>query len=212
MQTRKGQSIEDASMQMIEDEIGEHHYNEKEWPIVRRIIHSTADFDFANKNSIIFHKNAITSGMSALKNGCSIVVDVNGVVGLLNKQNLNDFGNKIVCKISDPEIMELAKKQNKTRSQVAMRESLSEINGGIVAIGNAPTALLEVIDMVNEGIVRPALIIGIPVGFICAVEAKEELEKTDIPFITNKGRKGGSSSAAAIINAIYKLIREESSS
>ena len=213
MQTKKGQSIEDASMQMIEDEIGTHQYNEREWPIVRRIIHSTADFDFADKNKIIFQENAIQSAMNALKKGCSIVVDVNGVIGLLNKQNPKDFGNKIVCKISDPDIMEIAKLEGKTRSQVSMREAKTEIDGGIVAIGNAPTALLEVIEMVKEGIVKPALIIGIPVGFICAVESKEALAKLEnIPFITNLGRKGGSSSASAIINAIFKLIRAELSS
>lgn len=213
MQTKKGQSIEDASMQMIEDEIGPHPYNEKEWPIVRRIIHSTADFDFADKNRIIFHKDAIESGMKALKNGCSIVVDVNGVIGGLNKQNPKDFGNNIVCNISKPEIMELAKKEGKTRSQVSMRTAKSDIDGGVVAIGNAPTALQEVIKMVKEGIVMPALIIGIPVGFICAAESKEELSKLEeVPFITNLGRKGGSSSASAIINAIFKLIRAESSS
>lgn len=166
MQTRKGQSIEDTSMQMIDEEIGTHQYNEKEWPIVRRIIHSTADFDFARENKVIFHKEAIESAMNALKNGCSIVVDVNGVIGGLNKQNPKDFQNKIVCNISNPEIMEMAKKENKTRSQVSMRAALSDIDGGIVAIGNAPTALMEIIQMVKEGIVKPALIIGIPVGFI----------------------------------------------
>ena len=213
MQTEKGQSIEDASMQMIEDEIGTHQYSEKEWPIVRRIIHSTADFDFADKNKIIFHKDAIDSAMNALRNGCSIVVDVNGVIGGLNKQNPKDFGNSIICKISDPEIMELAKKEGKTRSQVSMRAAISDIDGGIIAIGNAPTALMEVIQMVKEGIVKPALIIGIPVGFICAAESKEELSKLEgAPFITNIGRKGGSSSASAIINAIFKLIRAESGS
>lgn len=213
MQTEKGQSIEDASMQMIEDEIGEHQYNEKEWPIVRRVIHSTADFDFANKNKIIFHKDAISSAMNALRNGCSIVVDVNGVIGGLNKQNPKDFGNNIVCNISKPEIMELAKKEGKTRSQVSMRAAISDIDGGVVAIGNAPTALMEVIQMVKDGIVNPALIIGIPVGFICAAESKEELSKLEkAPFITNIGRKGGSSSASAIINAIFKLIRAESAS
>ena len=213
MQTKKGQSIEDASMQMIEDEIGTHQYNEREWPIVRRIIHSTADFDFADKNKLIFQKNAIQSAMNALKKGCSIVVDVNGVIGLLNKQNPKDFGNKIICKISDPEIMKIAKLEGKTRSQISMRKSKEDIDGGIIAIGNAPTALLEVIKMVKEGIIKPALIIGIPVGFICAVESKEGLTKLkDIPFITNLGRKGGSSSAAAIINAIFKIIRAESDS
>ena len=213
MQTKKGQSIEDASMKMIEDEIGSHTFNEKEWPIVRRIIHSTADFDFADKNKLIFHKDAIESGMNALKNGCSIVVDVNGVIGGFNKQNPKDFGNKIICNISKPEIMELAKKEGKTRSQVSMRAAISDINGGVVVIGNAPTALIEVIKMVKEGIVKPALIVGIPVGFICAAESKEELSKLDeAPFITNLGRKGGSSSASAIINAIFKLIRAESAS
>lgn len=213
MQTEKGQSIEDSSMEMIENEIGNHNYNNKEWPIVRRIIHSTADFDFAGKNKIIFSKNAIESGLNALKQGCNVIVDVNGVLGGLNKQNPKDFGNKIVCNISNPEVMELAKKQNKTRSQVSMRFASSDIDGGIVAIGNAPTALLEIIKMVREGIVTPALIIGIPVGFICAPESKEELANlTEVPFITNIGRKGGSSSASAIINALYKLLRAESHS
>ncbi len=212
MQTEKGQSIEDASMQMIEDEIGTHQYNEKEWPIVRRVIHSTADFDFAGKNKIIFHKDAIESAMNALRKGCSIIVDVNGVIGGLNKQNPKDFRNNIICNISNPKIMELAKKEGKTRSQVSMRAAISDIDGGVVAIGNAPTALMEIIQMVKEGIVKPALIIGIPVGFICAAESKEELLKLQAPFITNIGRKGGSSSASAIINAIFKLIREESAS
>ncbi len=213
MQTRKGQSIEDASMEMIESEIGNHDYNEKEWPVVRRVIHSTADFDFAGKNKIIFSNNAVESGTDALRNGCSIVVDVNGVIGGLNKQNPKDFGNKIICNISSPEVMESAKKQNKTRSQVSMRVASSDIDGGIVAIGNAPTALLELIQMVKEGLVKPALIIGIPVGFICASESKEELAKlTEVPFITNIGRKGGSSSASAIVNALYKLVRLESTS
>jgi len=198
---------------MIEREIGNHDYNEKEWPIVRRIIHSTADFDFAGKNKIIFSKNAVELGINALKNGCSIVVDVNGVIGGLNKQNPKDFGNKVICNISSPEVMELAKKQNKTRSQVSMRVASSNIDGGVVVIGNAPTALLEIIGMVKEGTVKPALIIGIPVGFISAPESKEELSKiTQVPFITNIGRKGGSSSASAIVNALYKLLRLESKS
>ena len=212
MQTSKGQSIEDASMQMIENEIGDHSYNKLEWPIVRRIIHSTADFDFAKDNAVIFHKDAIEKGMNALKNGCSIVVDVNGVTGLFNKQNLKDFSNKIVCKISDPELMKSANAKNLTRSQLSMRMSASDINNGVVVIGNAPTALLEIIKMSKEGIIKPALVIGMPVGFISASESKEELAMTNIHHITNKGRKGGSPSAAAIINALFKLIREDSSS
>ena len=206
MQSRKGQSIEDASMQVIEREIGSHSYNKKEWPIVRRVIHSTADFDFARENAIVFHKDAIESGLNALKAGCSIVVDVNGVAGLLNKQNTKKFGNNVICRISDPEITRQVQESNKTRSQMSMRMSSSDIDEGLVVIGNAPTALFEVIQMVKEDITSPALIVGMPVGFISAAESKEELRKVDIPFITNKGRKGGSPSAAAIVNALFKMI------
>ncbi|MEC7711477.1 MAG: precorrin-8X methylmutase [Thermoproteota archaeon] len=208
MQTRRGQEIEDESMQIIENEIGSHPYNEMEWPIVRRIIHSTADFDFAGENKLLFHKDAISNGIDALKNGCSIITDVNGVIGLMNKQNPKDFGNNLICNISDPKLMESAKKTGKTRAQMSMRIAEKEINGGIVVVGNAPTALLEVMEMVKEGLVKPALVIGIPVGFVSAVESKDELSKTDIPFITNIGRKGGSPCASAIINALYKLLRQ----
>jgi len=208
MQTRKGQEIEDESMQIIESEIGSHSYNEMEWPIVRRIIHSTADFDFAGENKILFHKDAISDGINALKNGCSIIADVNGVIGLMNKQNPKDFGNDLICNISDPVLMESAKKAGKTRAQMSMRVAEKEIDGGIVVVGNAPTALLEVMEMFREGLVKPALVVGIPVGFVSAVESKDELSKTNIPFITNVGRKGGSPCASAIINALYKLLRQ----
>ena len=208
MQTRKGQSIEDESMEIIEHEVGSHPYNDMEWPIVRRVIHATADFDFAGKNKMIFHKDAITSGISALKDGCSIITDVNGVIGGLNKQNPKDFGNNIICNISDSGLAERAKQENKTRAQISMRVAALEMDGGIVVIGNAPTALLEVIKMIREGITKPALVIGIPVGFVSAAESKEELQTVSIPFITNIGRKGGSSCAASIVNALFKLLRE----
>ena len=210
MQTRKGQSIEDESMEIIEREVGSHPYTDTEWPMVRRIIHATADFDFAGKNKIVFHKDAITSGTSALKNGCSIIKDVNGVIGGLNKQNPKDFGNNIICNISDPSLAERAKQENKTRAQMSMRIAASDMNDGVVVIGNAPTALLEVIKMINEGVTKPALVVGIPVGFVSAAESKEELQTIDVPFITNTGRKGGSSCAASIVNALFKLLRENS--
>jgi precorrin-8X/cobalt-precorrin-8 methylmutase len=209
MITQKGQSIEDKSMEIIENEIGSHPYSKNEWPIVRRVIHSTADFDFARQNMIVFDKNAISSGINALKNGCNIIVDVNGVIGGLNKENLKEFGNKAICSISDLKIMEEAKKLNKTRAQTSMRMAASEMNGGVVAIGNAPTALVEVIQMIREDVTRPALVIGIPVGFVCAVESKEELQTVDIPYITNKGRKGGSPCASAIVNALFKILKEK---
>ena len=208
MQTRKGQSIEDESMEIIEREVGSHPYNDMEWLIVRRVIHATADFDFAGKNKIVFHKDAITSGISALKDGCSIITDVNGVIGGLNKQNPKDFGNNIICNISDSGLAERAKQENKTRAQMSMRLASLEMDGGIVIVGNAPTALLEVIKMIREGVTLPALVVGIPVGFVSAAESKEDLQTVDVPFITNIGRKGGSSCAASVVNALYKLLRE----
>jgi len=114
----------------------------------------------------------------------------------------------MICNISDPSLMESAKKAGKTRAQMSMRVAEKEIDGGIVVVGNAPTALLEVMKMFREGLVKPALVIGMPVGFVSAVESKDELSKTEIPFITNIGRKGGSPCASAIINALYKLLRQ----
>jgi precorrin-8X/cobalt-precorrin-8 methylmutase len=204
--TQKGQSIEDKSMEIIDSEIGSHPYSPDEWTIVKRIIHSTADFDFARENKVIFHKDAIQSAIEALQKGCNIIVDVNGVIGGFNKDNMKKFGNQVICSISDPQVVEEAKKLNKTRAQTSMRLTAKQMNHGIVVIGNAPTALIEVIQMIKEGITSPALVIGIPVGFVCAVESKDELHTTNVPYITNIGRKGGSPCASAIVNALYKIL------
>ena len=133
---------------------------------------------------------------------------MNGVIGGLNKQNPKDFGNNIICNISDPDLAEKSTQEDKTRAEMSMRIAASDMNDGVVVIGNAPTALLEVIKMIQEKVTKPALIIGIPVGFVSAVESKEELQKIDTPFITNIGRKGGSSCAASIVNALFKLLKE----
>ena len=208
MQADIGKSIEYRSMEIIDNEIGEHGYNEREWTVVKRVIHTTADFDFARKNKMIFHEEAIMNGINALKNGCKIIVDVNGVIGGLHKKNLRDFKIDVICNIANDMVKNKAKKYNKTISQTAMREAIEHMNGNIIAIGNAPTALLEVIKICNEQAITPSLIIGIPVGFISASESKEQLIKNcSVPFITNVGRKGGSACAAAIINALFKLIR-----
>jgi len=206
--SEKALDIEKKSMAIIEQEVGEHNYNELEWIIVRRIIHATADFDFARQNAIIFHKDAIVSALDAIAKKCAIVGDSDIVLAGLNKKSLNDFGVRRICNISDASIAEEAKKLNRTRAEVAMRKTTDDIDNGIVAIGNAPTALYEVIRMVNEGVVKPSLIIGIPVGFVSAVESKEELLSVDVPYITNKGRKGGSTVAASIINALLGIYRE----
>jgi precorrin-8X/cobalt-precorrin-8 methylmutase len=199
--------IEENSMKIIESEIGIHGYTKAQWNIVRRVIHATADFDFAkpDKNGIIFSTNAIENAFSAFKQRRHIVVDVNMVLSGINKKSVVKIGTNLICNISNKEVVEISKNQNKTRSTVAMRYSSKEIDGGIVVIGNAPTALYEVIKMVNEDAVRPSLVIGIPVGFVSASESKLELSKANVEFITNIGRKGGSPAASSIINALMLM-------
>ena len=201
----KALDIEEKSFDVIDREICSHSYNELEWNIVRRVIHATADFDFARSGLIIFHKNAIEAAFQAIKNKCSIITDVEMVFSAINKKSLTNLGLRIQCNISNPEVINEARKLNKTRSQMAMRCTATEMNGGIVVIGNAPTALYETINMIREGVTKPALVVGVPVGFVSAAESKNELSKLDIPFITNLGRKGGSPAAASIINAIMLL-------
>ena len=199
--------IEEDSMKIIESEIGIHRYTKAQWNIVRRIIHATADFDFAkpDKNGIIFSTNAIENALGAFKQRRHIVVDVNMVLSGINKKSVAKIGTNLICNISNKDVVEISKNQNKTRSTVAMRYSSKEIDGGIVVIGNAPTALYEVIKMVNEGAARPSLVIGIPVGFVSASESKLELSKANVEFITNIGRKGGSPAASSIINALMLM-------
>ena len=211
--SEKAFDIEKKSFEIIESEIGSHEYNEIEWIIVRRVIHATADFDFAGKAKIIFHKKAIESALNALRNRCSIVTDVDMVLASISKKSIRDLGLKAVCYISDPTVAEQARMLGKTRSETAMRRAANDMDGGIIAVGNAPTALYEVVSMVREGAIKPALIVGIPVGFVSAAESKEELAKlSDVPFITNVGRKGGSSAVSSIINAIMLLYQSKKSS
>jgi precorrin-8X/cobalt-precorrin-8 methylmutase len=200
--------IEKLSFEIIDKEIGPHSYNELEWAIVRRVIHATADFEFANKGKIIFHNNPIDAAFNAIKNKCNIVTDVDMILSALNKKSIADLGLNTACYISDKNIIDKARIYNKTRSEMAMRYAADKINGGIVAIGNAPTALYEIIKMVREDITKPALIIGIPVGFVSASESKEELAKINTPFISNIGRKGGSPAASSIVNSIMLLYKE----
>ena len=199
--------IEENSMKIIESEIGIHGYTKAQWNIVRRVIHATADFDFAkpDKNGIIFSTNAIEKAYATFKQRRHIVVDVDMVLSGINKKSVAKIGTNLICNISNKDVVEISKNQNKTRSTVAMRYSSKEIDGGIVVIGNAPTALYEVIKMVNEDAVRPSLVIGIPVGFVSASESKLELSKANVEFITNIGRKGGSPAASSIINALMLM-------
>jgi precorrin-8X/cobalt-precorrin-8 methylmutase len=204
--------IEKQSFDIIESEIGNHGYIDNEWAVVRRVIHATADFDFAKKDRIIFHENAIESAFLAFSKKSFVVTDVEMVLHGINKKSLLDLSLSGVCFINDPQLKDISKKSNKTRSELAMRKAADQINGGIVIIGNAPTALYELISMIKEKKALPLLVIGIPVGFVSAVESKIDLSKMDVPYITNIGRKGGSPAASSIINSLMLLYSTRQSS
>lgn len=207
--SEKSLGIEEQSMRIIDSEVGTHKYNYLEWSIVRRVIHATADFDFAKSNGIIFSLNAIESAFQAFQKKQNIVTDVEMVLSGINKRSLGRIGIKALCNLSNEQVIEQAKTSEKTRSALAMRYSLPAISDGIVAIGNAPTALYEIISMIREDLVMPALIIGIPVGFVSAVESKAELVNTKCEYITNLGRKGGTPAVSSIVNALMLLYIDE---
>ncbi|MGF9906269.1 precorrin-8X methylmutase [Brevibacillus porteri] len=198
--TVQPQEIEDLSFQIITDELGEHSFTEEQYPVVQRVIHASADFDLGR--SLVFHPDAVKSGIEAIRSGKIVVADVQMVQVGISKNRIEKFGGQVKVYISDRDVMEEAKRLNTTRAIISMRKAIKEADGGIFCIGNAPTALLELIRMVKEGEAKPGLVIGMPVGFVSAAESKEELAKLDIPFITNMGRKGGSPVTVAALNAI----------
>ncbi|ANB60311.1 precorrin-8X methylmutase [Anoxybacteroides amylolyticum] len=201
--TVQPQQIEAKSFQIIDEEIGEHAFTHDQYPIVQRVIHASADF--ALGKSLLFHPNAVEAGIQAIRSGKKVVADVQMVQVGVNKARIEKFGGSVHVYISDPDVIEEAKRLNTTRAIVAMRKAVREAEGGIFAIGNAPTALLELIRLIKEGEARPGLVIGLPVGFVSAAESKEELAKLDVPFITNIGRKGGSTVTVAALNALSIL-------
>jgi len=195
--------IEQESFRIIRSELGPHAFSPDELSVVVRVIHATGDFDFLD--NMRFHPRAIDSGLDALRRGCTIVTDVRMVQAGIASTALEGLGSDSVCDIQHPEVRIQAEKLGLTRSTLAMRRNAGSLEGGIAAIGNAPTALLEVIRLVCEEGVRPALVIGVPVGFVNAVESKDALLELDVPYITALGRKGGSTVAVAIVNALLKL-------
>ncbi|GMO00632.1 precorrin-8X methylmutase [Parageobacillus thermoglucosidasius] len=201
--TVQPQQIEKRSFQIIDEEIGEHHFTEEQYPIVQRVIHASADFELGR--SLLFHPDAVRAGIKAIRSGKTVVADVQMVQVGVNKVRIEKFGGKVKVYISDEDVIAEAKRINTTRAIVAMRKAVKEAEGGIFAIGNAPTALLELIRLIKEGEARPGLVIGLPVGFVSAAEAKAELAKLDVPFITNIGRKGGSTITVAALNALSLL-------
>lgn len=207
--TTFGRSIEDGSFAIIDQEAGAHDFNPDQWEVVRRVIHATADFEY--KNLVKLHPDAIRSGIEALKSGCNIIVDVKMISAGLNEDRLNAYGCKIASYISDDDVIAEAKAKNSTRAIEAMRKAhrLGKLNGSIVAIGNAPTALLETVRLVKEENAKPALVIGVPVGFVSAAESKEAALGLKTPFIVARGRKGGSPIAVAILHALLLLSTKE---
>ena len=195
--------IETRSFQIIDEEVGVHSFTPEQYRVAQRVIHASADFELGR--SLVFHPEAVSSGIEAIRSGKKVVCDVQMVQVGISKQRIEKYGGEIKVYISDPDVMEEAKRLNTTRAIISMRKAIKEADGGIFAIGNAPTALLELIRLIKEGEAKPSLVIGMPVGFVSAAESKEELAKLDVPFITNMGRKGGSTVTVAALNAISLL-------
>ena len=203
--TALGRGIEDSSFAIIDAEVGAHGLPPAEWHVVRRVIHATADFEFQALMQI--GEGAIASGIRALRRGCPVVVDVKMIAVGLNEQRLWSYGCKVHSFISDDDVIAQATAANTTRAIESMRKAHRKglLDGAVVAIGNAPTALLEVLRLVREEQARPALVVGVPVGFVSAADSKEELVTSTVPFIAARGRKGGSTIAVAIIHALLLL-------
>jgi precorrin-8X/cobalt-precorrin-8 methylmutase len=204
--TVQPEEIEGISFQMIDDEVGDHNYTPEQYRVVQRVIHASADFELGK--SLLFHPKAMEAGIQAIRSGKKVVADVQMVQSGVNKTRIEKFGGEVNVYISDPDVMKEAKRLNTTRAIIATRKAIKEAEGGIFAIGNAPTALLELIRLIKEEDAKPGLIIGLPVGFVSAAESKEELAKLDVPFITNIGRKGGSTVTVAALNAISILAEQ----
>jgi precorrin-8X/cobalt-precorrin-8 methylmutase len=203
--TEMGRRIENGSFGVIDAEIGPHDFNDWEYEVVRRVIHATADFEY--KHLIRLSPDAIDQGIAALRTGCNIFVDVKMISAGLNADRLAAYGCQQFCYISDDEVIATAKEEDSTRAIESIRKAhrLGKLEGAVVAVGNAPTALLEVARLYREIGVRPALVIGVPVGFISASESKEEILQTDLPYIVSRGRKGGTTIAVSIIHALLLL-------
>lgn len=205
--TVQPQEIEGKSFEMITEELGEHPFTADQYPVVQRVIHASADFELGR--SLVFHPRAIEAGIEAIRNGKKLVADVQMVQVGISKDRIQKFGGDVSVYISDPDVIEEAKRLNTTRAIISIRKAIKEAEGGIFAIGNAPTALLELIRLIKEGVTKPGLIIGMPVGFVSAAESKDELRKLDIPFITNIGRKGGSTVVVAAVNALSIMAQNQ---
>ena len=197
----KPQDIEKRSFEIITEELGTRAFPDGIAEVVKRVIHTTADFDYAD---------VIEQAKAALCSGATIVTDTNMALSGISKPSLTKLGAKALCLMADPDIAHEAKERGVTRAVVSM-EHAARLDGPLIfAVGNAPTALIRLHELIGRDEVKPALVIGVPVGFVNVVEAKELFIGGKTPYIIARGRKGGSNVAAAIVNALlYQLIRRE---
>jgi len=200
----KPDEIEELSFKIIDDEAGRHNFPPDQWSIVRRMIHTSADFEYIK--SVRFHKHAIARGLEAIKNGENIITDTNMARVGIRKSDLERFGTEVKCFMTDSEVSRIALKTGTTKAKAAVDAAIPDMENGIYVIGNAPTALLRLIELVKRKKAKPALIIGLPVGFVNAAKSKANLIAMDQPYISNIGRKGGSNIAASVVNALSKLV------
>lgn len=196
------EEIEKRSMEIITSELGGRTWPEPEFSIVRRCIHTSADFDYAD--NLVFSPDAARIGVDAIRSGADIVTDTKMAAAGVNKKKLSAYGGSVHCYISDDDVMAEAKDRGCTRATVCMERGaeVSLRKPTIFAIGNAPTALIRLAELIDSGEARPALVVGAPVGFVNVVESKEIMMERNVPFIIPKGRKGGSNIAATICNAM----------
>ena len=198
-------AIEARSMEIIESELTA-TIPEENKAVVKRVIHCTADFDYAV--NLAFSDGACAKAIEALKNGCDIVTDTQMAKSGINKTAAAKLGCEIHCFMSDPDVAQTAKERGCTRAVASMEKAAKMGKPVIFVIGNAPTALLALRELIDAGIVNPELVIGVPVGFVNILEAKDAIMEAGVPYIVAKGRKGGSNVAAAIVNALmYQITR-----
>ncbi len=201
-------AIEEESFRIIDSELSPHFgFNAEEHALVRRVIHATADFEFAR--NLRWHKEAFNAFRQAVKDKAPLVCDVQMVQAGVSKVRLENFGMPVLCPIGDPDVAEAAKAAGHTRAIESIRKIRRLGQGGVLVIGNAPTALTEAIRLVREESWRPHLIIGVPVGFVSAAESKQSLADGDadpVPYITCIGRKGGSPAAVSAVNALLLMV------
>lgn len=204
----KPADIEKRSFEIITQELGDRSFPEEIAPIVKRVIHTTADFDYAD--NLMFSPHAVQQALQAIQDGAHIVTDTNMAKSGINKKILAQFGGEVHCFVAELDVAAEAKQRGVTRSTVSM-ERAAKLNVPLIfAIGNAPTALIQLDKMIAERKLSPELIVGVPVGFVNVVESKECIMQAGVPYIVARGRKGGSNVAASIINALlYQLVRRE---